>query len=153
VAELLWATDLGIVEQGAQDRGDRDALDGGAILGIEPAHVVYANALLAATAPSGNRHVDGAAGDRPQVAQGGRGSVAQDCVRTARQHGRHPTPSRGQAPMPDRVDAPVETVKATALGAPPDGTRAEAERRQLPVRDNSVLPSRQLGDLPVTWMI
>jgi len=55
--------------------------------------------------------------------------------------------------MPDRVDAPVETVKATALGAPLDGTRAEAERRQLPVGDNSVLPSRQLGDLPVTWMI
>jgi hypothetical protein len=52
--------------------------------------------------------------------------------------------------MPDGIDAPVHRMQPTAGYAVIDRSAAEPERHQLSTRNDTVLASGELGELPVT---
>src|SRR5204862_7293019 len=57
--ELVLVRDLGVVEEGAGQRGDRDAVGGGAVVGVEGRGAVEADSTPAAAAgPGGDGDID-----------------------------------------------------------------------------------------------
>jgi hypothetical protein len=102
-----------------------------------------------ATRRSGNRHMDRAGADRPQIPRRCGAGVAQHGAGAAGKHGRHPASLRGQHRVPDRVDAAVDQMQPTAANAMIDPGDAQPERPQLRSRDHAVLSPGERGDLHV----
>src|SRR5262249_48106669 len=79
--------------------------------------------------------------------------MTEDGVGTTGQHRRHAPPRSAEAPMADGVDATVEGMKVVEVDEGPDRRRRVLQPGELPSRDNAVLPSGELRELPMTWTI
>jgi hypothetical protein len=79
--------------------------------------------------------------------------VARDGVRAAREDGRHYPPAPANLGAADGVRTPKQRIQAAVLQAVLDRAPPEPQLDELPVRDNPMLPVRQLADPPVTWCL
>jgi hypothetical protein len=79
--------------------------------------------------------------------------VARDCVRAAREYGRNYPPARANPRAADGVRTPEQRIQTAVLHAVLDCAPPEPQLDELPVRDNPMLPVRQLADPPVTWCL
>src|SRR3954449_10626393 len=70
--------------------------------------------------------------------------MTQHGGRPTGEHRSHPVTEPGDASVADRVHPAVETMKPPDLEATIDRARTEPQLIQLPPREHSVLPSRQL---------
>lgn len=99
----------------------------------------------AGAARFGCGHVDARGRGVQQPPVRGRADVAEHRAGPARQHRRQAPPLHAQRGVPDRIDALMQPVKPTS--AHPDIHRRgrDAQRSQLSARDDTPLPSGELG--------
>lgn len=75
--------------------------------------------------------------------------VAEHCLRAATEDGGHPFAQPSQFGTPDRIDASSDGVQPTSRHPVLDRVRAEAQREELSVRDDTMLPFRKRPKLRV----
>lgn len=143
LGEAVAPDHAGEVDQRAGDRGDRDALDGGDVLGIEGGGVVDLDAGSSGPQSACGRHVDARAAARPQPVQRGRLAVTQRGSGSDGEDGREPIALRTKLAVAEGVDAGVETHKVCGRDAGLDHRGTEADRRELPTGDHTVLALRE----------
>src|SRR5258708_36863186 len=79
--------------------------------------------------------------------------MAQHRTGPARQNGRHPPPAPGQLPGADGRDTTMDGGETASLDAPLDLAGGIPQSYQLPTRNDTLLPIRQLRDPPITWLL
>jgi hypothetical protein len=141
-AKLLRAQDLGEIEQRAARAGDRDAVNGGSVTGVERARDVAADAFDVVR--RGRDHVNRSRWDGPQLQQGRRGAMAEHGLGSAGEHRGHPAGAERDARVADGVDAAPEAVQPALVRARVDRVVRVAEGQQLPRGDDAVLGRGQL---------
>lgn len=121
----LLVDDLGQVEEGASNGGDRDSVYYGTVAWVYPApmddHAVFTSAAV-------GQDFDRRAGAN-QSPKGGGTAVAQQRTVTACKYGRQPVASHGQPSVANGVDTLMEQVEAAvlypALNGPTGETRGK----------------------------
>jgi hypothetical protein len=129
----------GNIEEGARQRGDRDAVDNGAIGRLEYLGVVNANrqAWPAAHRTSDVERPRAPTGDPPEPSSR---EVAEQSTGSASKYGRQAVAVDRQLLVTDGVDAGIQTVKAPGGSGSRNRTPGVTERPgQLADRDNAVL--------------
>ena len=149
VLEVGLSEGRGEVEDRAGGRGDGDRPVRGHLVGSKVARAVDAQprALVAAGAGDGD-----VGEDRPALAQSpqrARRGVAQRGARPAGEHGGHPPAVGTERRVPDGVDAAMDDVQPPGRHTAIDRTGGEAERPELPARDDAVLARRERRDARV----
>ncbi len=137
--------DMGEVDEGPGDGGDRDAAHCRAVFWRE-VHAV----VLDAEGPqrAGRRH-GGKGTIAAQAPEGAGAAVAQRRPRTARQHGGEPRRLLGVRSVPDGVDASMHAVQPAAVQSRSDLASRDTGRKQLRARDEAVLRRRKRRDEPI----
>src|SRR5205085_3366734 len=153
VAKLLGTRACGVVEESAMDTGDGDAVDLVAVVLVQRADVVYADALAVRARANRYGHLDRTARDRPELPQGDRRPMTEDRVRTGGQHRRHPPALDREPRVADRIHAAVQQVEMAASDQPVDLVSREPELEQLPAGDHAVLSLGQRREPPRTCVI
>src|SRR5215213_10084994 len=100
------------------------------------------HALLPPSIPW-NADVDQSPAEGEQLPELGGAAMAEEgtpLFLRARKHGCHPEAGPGETSMPNRIDTPVNSVQAAFLDAVRNRARGESRRKQLPGRDDAVLP-------------
>jgi hypothetical protein len=79
--------------------------------------------------------------------------MAQHRTGSTGEHGGHQPPSSADRPVPHGVNPGIERVESSLFHASVDRSPADPNFHQLPARHHTVLPSRELGYLSVTWAV
>jgi len=135
-----------LVDQRADRRGEGDAFMGGDIGQDCHRASVDSDPALPAAATRRHGHVDRVAALLSKAPQGRGAPVAQDRIRPAGEHRRHPAPPPAELRSSHRVHAAPHRVQAPGGDPPLDSPSAEAQLQQLPARDRAVLPPHQRPD-------
>jgi hypothetical protein len=99
-----------------------------------------------AGAAAGDGDVDDHRGAGAQLPQRRRRGMAEDPVRTGREHRGHPSPARGQDGVAERIHTVMDAAEPSCRDAVGDRGVAEAELAQLTTRDYAVLACRERRD-------
>jgi hypothetical protein len=148
--ELLVSRDLGVIEEGAMEGGDGDAVSDCAVL-TEIAGAVQVDAVLPPSAP-GRGDVYRTDGARSELPERNCRLVAQDRLGTTSQDGCHQVPKPGQPFMADCVNTAVHREKSIRLDPASDRVRPISQVLQLPTCHHPVLPSGKGSKPTVTWL-
>ena len=70
-----------------------------------------------------------------------------------RQDRSHPVTMAREPQVPDGVGANVEVMQAAGLDPSVNAPSAQSKCHQLAVCHDAMLPCRELGDDPVTWLL
>jgi hypothetical protein len=138
VLEVLGGEDGGEVEEGAGDRGGRDAVADGGLVGLK-GRVVRGDAR----APALPRRRQFGPGPLAQSPQRSRRAVAQHRAGAGGEDGGHPPAALGQRAMTDRVHPALYLVQQAALEEPRDRILAQPEPKQLRTTYDAVLAQRE----------
>ena len=150
--ELLDRKRARQVEEGLRDARDGDAVADRHVRRIEPPRPVERDPFVRVPAArSGD--MDLPAAGATQIHQRRRVLMAQNCARPACEHRCRPPPIARERRVPDGVDALVEPLQPTELRPAVDRGGAHVERPELPVRDDPVLPSGEVGDPLCQWAL
>lgn len=142
--ELGGGENLGEIEQRAGDRGDRDPVPQGAVLGVEASRAMDAEPGLVMAAASDCGDVDEARGEGEQVPQRTAIAMAQQGARPAREDCGHPAALGGQSRVAYGVDAAVEGLEPFGCEAAADVVSRESQAGELLVRNHSMLVGGEL---------
>jgi hypothetical protein len=134
------------------DRGDRDPLVNGPVPRIETAHAVQDDAVEP-LARARRGHIDARARAATKVPKMRGVPVAEDRVRPASQHRRHPPTTQLQHRVADGVHARMDAMKAPGPKPILDRLPPQPQFQQLPVGHDTVLPNGERDDPPVTWAV
>jgi hypothetical protein len=144
----------GEVDDRAGDRGDRDAVDRGAVLGPQRGAGVGADPGLRAPRRTAREHdVDPGRVASPQVVHGRGRHDAERPLRARRPGRSQPVPCARQQRVSDGVDAAVERVQAPAVEPVPDLPWRQPRRQQLAPGQHAVLRGGELGDSRVDAIV
>jgi|SRR5687767_3990437 len=114
---------------------------------------VEQDALLARARSANRYYVDPRRGGRPQAPERSGAAVAEQGPRPACKHCCHATSVSGQPTVTDSVDTEIHSMKPTGSYSPLDCAASEAQSRELPVGDHTMLTLGQPCDHSVMWSI
>lgn len=137
--------DLGQVDERPGQGGAGNPVDLGHVGGRQGGSRMRLDAAPLADRLAGYGDVDPSAVVLPDAVKRRGGAVGQPGLGAAGEHRGHPARVHGHRPVSWEIDAPVYPLPMAPAGALPGRIRREPEPRQLPNRNDSVLP---LGDLP-----
>jgi hypothetical protein len=140
--------DLGDVEQGSSDGSHGNALYQCPIVVVKVPYRVHHNAPMCPAC--GHCDVDHGArvGKQPPKARGAH--VADKCARAAGERGGHHATVTGQDCVADRIDPDVQSMQPPGSHSVLNRASAKAQRHELRMRNNAILPPRELRYLTFT---
>ncbi len=141
VRKLLLGQNLSEVHEGPGHAGGRDAVDLGAVLGLEAARAVQDEAVVGATGTRG-RHLDSLRRLR-EVVGGPSGAVAAQRLGATGEHGGQLARAQRERQVADRVDAAMEAVQAPVGHPAGQAAAIDGEPVELPDRNHAELAPRK----------
>ena len=99
------------------------------------------------------RDVDSVGGGAEKTPELRSARVAEERALPTGQGRSHPPALLREPPVAYGVHASVQAVHAPANDPALDRARPRADRDELPMRDDPMLPRRNIAHLPVTWAV
>ena len=143
-SKVLEGDDLGQIEKRARDGGNRNAIDLGAVIGMDLSGAVHRDSRPATAPSTGSRNVDRRPIGLPEIPERSRVAMTEQGALAAGKYGSHPVPLAIE--WADRINATVHAPKP-AISHTSAGRRSlNPQGGQLPKRHHTVLAGREAAD-------